>query len=167
MLCDLKCSSIVTYFFVRWSPDYTWPRQSFCRQQRFKRPLPIASGKANRQRKMENLALYITTIGHNLCTFDAIFLHDKKDNFFKQCSFLKIHFYRLILTFNFMASNQKAKIELEILKKCLKQNAYIHVLPLPVLPICWRQRQANLPIAGGKGNYWQNAMYSCKMQQKH
>ena len=109
MICDFKCSSIVTYFFVRWSPDYTWHQQSFCRQQRFKRPLPIAGGKANRQRKMENLALYITTIGHNLCTFDAIFLHDKKDNFFKQCSFLKIHFYRLILTFNFMASNQMGK----------------------------------------------------------
>ena len=40
------------------------------------------------------------------------FLHDKKDNFFKQCSFN--------LTFNFMASNQKAKIKFENLKKMFK-----------------------------------------------
>ena len=155
MICDFKCSSIITYFFVRWSPDYTWPRQSFCRQQRFKRPSPIAGGKANRQRKMENLALYITTIGHNLCTFDAIFLHDKKDNFFKQCSFLKIHFYRLILTFNFMASNQKAKIKFENLKKMFN----IECLHPCFTFACF----ANLPIAGGKGNHRQNAMYSLYM----
>ena len=37
--------------------------------------------------------------------------------------------------------------------------AYIHVLPLPVLSICRWQRKVNLPIAGGKGNYRQNAMY--------
>ena len=33
-------------------------------------------------------------------------------------------------------------------------------MTLPVLPICRRQRQANLPIAGDKGNYRQNPMYT-------
>ena len=35
-----------------------------------------------------------------------------------------------------------------------------NLFPLPLLPICRQQRQANLPIAGSKGNYRQNAMYS-------
>jgi len=38
-----------------------------------------------------------------------------------------------------------------------------HFLPLPVLPICRRQRKVNLPIAGGKGNYRQNGMYSAML----
>ena len=58
-----------------------------------------------------------------------------------------------------MASNHMAKITIENMENLIKVEVFFHLLPLPDLPICWRQKQANLPIAGGKGNYRQNGMY--------
>ena len=50
-----------------------------------------------------------------------------------------------------------AKITIENMENLIKVEVFFHLLRLP---ICWRQKQANLPIAGGKGNYRQNAMYT-------
>ena len=61
----------------------------------------------------------------------------------------------LILTFNFMASNPMANITIVNMENRVRIQVF-----LPVLPICRRQRQANLPIAGGKRNYRQNGMYN-------
>ena len=49
-----------------------------------------------------------------------------------------------------------AKITIENMENLIKVEVFFHLLRLP---ICWRQKQANLPIAGGKGNYRQNGMY--------
>ena len=54
--------------------------------------------------------------GHNLCNFDDNTVIKMIWGNFFQAMFI----FTLILTFNFMASNQKAKIKLEIFKKCLK-----------------------------------------------
>ena len=59
-----------------------------------------------------------------------------------------------------------AKITIENMENLIKVEVFFHLLPLPDLPICWRQKQANLPIAGGKGNYRQNGMYSPQWNTK-
>ena len=59
-----------------------------------------------------------------------------------------------------------AKITIENMENLIKVEVFFHLLPLPDLPICWRQKQANLPIASGKGNYRQNGMYSPTRFQK-
>ena len=127
--------------------DYTWNytchRQCFAdcrRQSKLAKP-----AKENG----EFSPLYLAII----CALSMqYFLHDKKDNFFKQCSFLKIHFYRLILTFNCMARNRKAKIKFKNFKKMFKiecQHPCFTFAGFADLPVakagqfadCWRQRK--------------------------